>query len=106
MTDEFIIRNHFESGNGIAIQGIMHQGDVTLFKCGGECLDEYFLSAGYLTENTNLVTCCRTQVKVRLDNPASYFLQNPLGNHHILIKGNHTEAIQEFMEQNRCKQRE
>lgn len=106
MTDEFIIRNHFESGNGIAIQGIMHQGDVTLFKCGGECLDEYFLSAGYLTENTNLVTCCRTQVKVRLDNPVSYFLQNPLGNHHILIKGNHTEAIQEFMEQNRCKQRE
>ncbi len=106
MTDEFIIRSHFESGSGIAIQGIMHEGNVTLFKCGGECLDEYFLSSGYLTENTNLVTCCRTQVKVRLDSPVTYFMQNPLGNHHILIKGNHTEAIQEFMEQNRCRQRE
>lgn len=106
MTDEFIIRSHFESGSGIAIQGIMHEGNVTLFKCGGECLDEYFLSSGYLTENTNLVTCCRTQVKVRLDSPVTYFMQNPLGNHHILIKGDHTEAIQEFMEQNRCRQRE
>ena len=75
-----------------------------LFKCGGECLDEYFLSSGYLVENTNFVTCCRTQVKVKLDNPVSYFLQNPLGNHHVLVKGNHAEAIQEFMQQNRCRQ--
>lgn len=105
MTDEFIIRNHFESESGIGIQGIMHEGEVTLFKCGGECLDEYFLSSGYLTENTNLVTCCRTQVKVKLDRPVSYFLQNPLGNHHILIKGNHEKAILEFMQQNRCKLR-
>lgn len=106
MTDEFIIRTQFESETGIGIQGIMHEGEVTLFKCGGECLDEYFVSAGYLTANTNLVTCCRTQVTVKLNSPVSYFLQTPLGNHHILIKGNHTEAIQEFMQQNRCKQRE
>ena len=39
-----------------------------------------------------------TQVTVKLNSPVSYFLQNPLGNHHILIKGNHTEAIQEFMD--------
>ena len=104
MADELIIRSHFESDSGIGIQGIMHEGDVTLFKCGGECLDEYFLSSGYLVENTNFVTCCRTQVKVKLDNPVSYFLQNPLGNHHVLVKGNHTEAIQEFMQQNRCRQ--
>lgn len=105
MTDEFIIRNHFESGTGIGIQGIVHEGEVTIFKCGGECLDDYYLSTGYLTGNCNLTTCCRTQVKVRLDNPVSYFLTNPLGNHHILIQGNHKEAIEEFMKQNRCKQR-
>ena len=106
MTDEFIIRSHFESGTGIGIQGLMHEGEVTLFKCGGECLDEYFVSPGYLTGNTNLMTSCRTQLMVKLDKPVSYFLQNPLGNHHVLIKGNHAEAIQEFMQQNRCKQRE
>lgn len=105
MAEEFIIRNHFETESGIAIQGIVHPGEVTLFKCGGECLDEYYLSPGHLIENTNMVTCCRTQLKVRLDKPADYFLHNPLGNHHILIQGNYTDLIQEFMQQNRCKPR-
>ena len=105
MAEEFIIRNHFETESGIAIQGIVHPGEVTLFKCGGECLDEYYLSPGHLIENTNMVTCCRTQLKVRLDKTADYFLHNPLGNHHILIQGNYTDLIQEFMQQNRCKPR-
>jgi L-fucose isomerase-like protein len=68
-------------------------------------LDEYYLSSGHLIENTNMVTCCRTKLKVRLDKPADYFLHNPLGNHHILIQGNYTDLIQEFMQQNRCKPR-
>lgn len=105
MTEHFIIRNHFETESGIAIQGLVHPGEVTLFKCGGECLDEYYLSPGQLIENTNLVTCCRTQLKVRLDKPADYFLHNPLGNHHVLIQGNYADIIQEFMQQNRCKLR-
>ena len=105
MAEEFIIRNHFETESGIALQGIVHPCEVTLFKCGGECLDEYYLSSGHLIENTNMVTCCRTQLKVRLDKPADYFLHNPLGNHHILIQGNYTDLIQEFMQQNRCKPR-
>ena len=105
MAEEFIIRNHFESETGVAIQGILHEGEITVLKCGGECLDEYYLSSGHLIENTNMVTCCRTQLKVRLDKPADYFLHNPLGNHHILIQGNYTDLIQEFMQQNRCKPR-
>lgn len=106
MIDDFIIRNHFESNSGIAIQGLLHEGDITLFKCGGECLDEYFVSSGYLKENTNLMAACRTQVKIKLQKDVNYFLQSPLGNHHILIKGDYTEVIQEFMQQNRCKVRE
>ena len=97
---------HFESNSGIAIQGLLHEGDITLFKCGGECLDEYFVSSGYLKENTNLMAACRTQVKIKLQKDVNYFLQSPLGNHHILIKGDYTEVIQEFMQQNRCKVRE
>lgn len=106
MTTEFILRDHFETGKGIAIQGLMHEGDVTLFKCGGECLDEFYVTEGYLTENTNMVTCCRTQVKIKLDTPANYFLENPLGNHHILIQGHHANLLKAFMLLNRCKQRE
>ena len=44
-TEQFIIRNHFETESGIGIQGILPTGDVTIVKCGGECLDEYYLYA-------------------------------------------------------------
>ena len=106
MTDSFILRSHFEGESGIAIQGIVHEGEVTLFKCGGECLDEYYVSGGHLTENTNLLTTCRTQCRIKLDTSANYFLQNPIGTHHVLLQGNHVSDIQEFMQQNRCKRKQ
>lgn len=106
LTDAFILRTHFESESGIAIQGILHEGEITLFKCGGECLDEYYVSGGYLTENCNLLTTCRTQCRLKLDEPVSYFLQNPIGTHHIMLQGNHVDDIREFMQQNRCKRKQ
>lgn len=43
-TERYIIRSHFETESGIGIQGLLPTGDVTIVKCGGECLDEYYLS--------------------------------------------------------------
>ena len=106
MVDEFIIRDHFETGRGIGLQGLMHEGDITLFKCGGECLDEYYVSEGYLVGNTNLISACRTQFRLKMNKPIDYFLNNPIGNHHVLIQGRHAAALQEFMQLNRCKLRE
>ena len=74
-TEQFIIRNHFETESGIGIQGILPTGDVTIVKCGGECLDEYYLGTGTLTENTNYINMCRTQVRIKMNAPAEYFLQ-------------------------------
>ena len=105
-TEQFIIRNHFETESSIGIQGILPTGDVTLVKCGGESLDEYYLSTGTLTENTNYINMCRTQVRVRLNTPAKYFLQNPLGNHHILLSGNYEIMLNEFLQLNSCKRME
>lgn len=102
-TEKFIIRSHFETGTGIGIQGILPEGDVTLVKCGGECLDEYYLSTGTLVENTNYINMCRTQVKIRMNTPADYFLKNPLGNHHILLQGNHEAILNDFFQTNGCK---
>ncbi len=104
MTDRFIIRNHFESETGVAIQGILHEGEITVLKCGGECLDEYFVSRGQLTENTNYINACRTQIRIRLGKPVDYFTRNPLGNHHIVLMGDHEQVIHEFMQLNSCKQ--
>ena len=102
-TEQYIIRNHFETEMGIGIQGILPTGHVTLVKCGGECLDEYYLSTGTLVENTNYINMCRTQVRIKMDTPAEYFLKNPLGNHHILIQGNYEILLDEFLQANGCK---
>lgn len=106
LTEQFIIRNHFESDSGVAIQGILPFGDVTVVKCSGECLDEYFVSSGSLIENTNYVNACRTQVRVKLNSPVSYFFRNPLGNHHILIQGNYEKELNSFFTTNSCKRTE
>ena len=102
-TEKFIIRNHFETESGIGIQGILPTGDVTIVKCGSECLDEYYLSTGTLTENTNYINMCRTQVRVKLHSSAEYFLKNPLGNHHIMLHGNYETMLDEFLQANGCK---
>ena len=103
MVDQFIIRNHFETETGIAIQGILHPGGITMIKCAGECLDEYFVSTGQLIENTNYINACRTQARINLDKPVDYFMRNPLGNHHIILMGDHEKVIHEFMQLNSCK---
>ncbi|WP_321330982.1 fucose isomerase [uncultured Bacteroides sp.] len=103
LTEKYIIRNHFETESAIGIQGILPTGEVTIIKCGGECLDEYYLSSGTLTENTNYINLCRTQIRVKLNTNANYFLKNPLGNHHIVIQGNYEETINEFLQANGCK---
>ena len=102
-TEQFILRSHFETQQSIGIQGILSGGDVTLVKCGGEALDEYYLTTGTLTENTNYINMCRTQVRIRLDSPADYFLRTPLGNHHIMLQGNYATVIDEFFRENGCK---
>lgn len=71
-TEQFIIRNHFETESGIGIQGILPTGDVTIVKCGSESLDEYYLSTGTLVENTNYINMCRTQVRIKMNSPADY----------------------------------
>lgn len=102
-TNQYIVRNHFETEMGIAIQGLLPIGEVTVVKCGGESLDEYFVTSGFLNENTSYLDMCRTQVRVRLDSPVDYFLRNPLGNHHILLQGNHVDILHEFLQMNACK---
>jgi L-fucose isomerase-like protein len=103
LTEQFIIRSHFESNTGVSIQGILPAGDVTIVKCGGECLDEYYVTSGRLLENTNYINVCRTQIRVKLDSPVDYFLRNPIGNHHMIILGNYEKQLNAFFASNNCK---
>ena len=99
----YILRDHFASTKTISIQGILPLGEATLVKCGGECLDEYFVTSGSILDNTSLEKASRTEVLFKQNTSASYFLRNPLGNHHILVRGDHTETIKNFLEGYSCK---
>jgi len=88
------IMSHFESNSGVALRGDLYQGPVTIFKIGAN-LKDYYVAEGELLANLKEPTLCRTQVKIKLDN-VSYFLTNPLGNHHVIIYGHHKKEIEEF----------
>ena len=97
MCDETIVRTHFESGIGVAIQGLLPLTDYTLFKWGGPKLDRYFVTEAKAIETPYSNHFCRTQITLNV-NLKPYLLQHSIGNHHVLIRGRHAETIQKFMQ--------
>jgi len=98
LTSSYVIRSHYETQSGIAIQGLLPLGRVTVAKIGGKNLDESFISGAQLEENPEYSNFCRTQIRLTLDKPVSYFLENPIGNHHIILLGDHSRILQEMLE--------
>jgi len=95
-TQKYIIRSHFESQSGVAIQGILPEDKITVLKFGGKSLDKAFVSNAEILANEDDQRKCRTQIKVHLDreNAAQeYLLNNSIGNHHIIISGHHEESL-------------
>lgn len=103
LTEKFDLRNHFASKKSVSIQGYLPAMDYSIVRCGGECLDQYFVSSGNLVENTNYTPFYRTQIRMKLDTPVSYFLNSPLGNHHVVVPGNQVAKIDKFFKGNACK---
>ena len=96
MCDETTIRSHFESGIGVAIQGMLPLTEYTLFKWGGPKLDRYFVIEAQAVETPYSEHFCRTQITLNV-NLKPYLLQHSIGNHHVIIRGRHAEEIRRFM---------
>ena len=96
MAPSYTVRSHFESGLGVGIAGTIPGGPCTLFRLGGERLDELFIREGTIAESTVREDLCRTQVRVRVEDSVDDLLTAPLGNHHILVAGHHRETIERF----------
>ncbi len=92
----YTLRSHFESGLGVAIQGASREKDVTLARLGGPGLNELFVSDGRILEDGKSEDRCRTQYLVELARPVSYFLEKPLGNHHVLVPGHFAPLLSEY----------
>ena len=99
MCDETIVRSHFESGIGVAVQGMLPLTDYTLLKWGGQKLDRYFVTEAKAIETPYSEHFCRTQITLNT-NLRPYLLQHSIGNHHIIIQGRHADEIRQFMQAN------
>ena len=95
MPDEFYLKTHFESGIGVGIKGDIREGEATIFKLSGDGKN-YFVSGGEIIENLNRENLCRTQIRFRMDEDVKYFLQDSIGNHHLICKGDYSELVREF----------
>ena len=99
MCDETIVRSHFESGIGVAIQGLLPLTDYTLFKWVGSKLDRYFVTEAKAVETPYSNHFCRTQITLDV-NLKPYLLQHSIGNHHVIVRGRHAEEIRVFLRHN------
>ena len=97
MCDETTVRSHFESGIGVAIQGLLPLTNYTLFKWGGPKLDRYFVTEAQAVETPYSNHFCRTQITLNV-NLKRYMLQHSIGNHHVIIRGRHADEIKRFMQ--------
>ncbi|MFA8342617.1 MAG: hypothetical protein ACEPO8_06540 [Rhodothermaceae bacterium] len=96
--NSYDIRSHFESGLGIAIQGEIKEGAVTLIRLGGKELKSVWTAEGNLLLKKNQENLCRTQVEILVNdsNKLKQLLSNPLGNHIVMIHGWHSERLLEW----------
>lgn len=96
MVRRFDFKTHMESGKGVAIEGVLRNEVVTVARFSrGKML----LTTGRIIRSgmgdDNL---CRTQVEVRLDCKVEDFLNNVLGNHHVIVYGDHRSILIDFCE--------
>ena len=83
----FVLRSHFESGVGVAIDGELPEGPVTVVRLGRADLSLGWYSEGRLVGRGQREDRCRTQAALELDRSVRYFLENPVANHHVVIPG-------------------
>ena len=98
LVERYEFDTHFESGIGVGIRGYMKEGPITIFKVSGN-LSRYFVEEGELIRNQAKPDLCRTQQVIQLSHPnkASYFLTDPIGNHHIILPGHHQDLLEGFL---------
>lgn len=95
MCSEHAVRSHFESGLGVAFQGTLPDGVYTLFRIGGATLQDLYVAKALYVSSGQDERLCRTQVTLQFAErgKALSLLRRPLGNHHLLVRGDHADKL-------------
>lgn len=95
MVDDLELHTHFESGLGIGLRGTFPAGAYTLLRLGGPVLERHWFAEAELEGTGDSDDLCRTQVALRLtDRPARELLDDPLGNHLVMVRGHHRARLE------------
>lgn len=94
------LRSHFESGEGVGIEGHLPTGPVTVARLGGRQLDQVWIAEGEIVADGADPHRCRTQIDVRLDRGGTVddLLRRPLGNHLVVVAGHHGDRLRSWWE--------
>ncbi|MFC2151104.1 hypothetical protein ACFLSE_01140 [Bacteroidota bacterium] len=96
LVSDFKINTHFETNQGTAVQGKFKSEEVTVFRLNND-LTKAFLSYGKVVDKPEREDSCRTQIKIKIPTEDIEKLkENPLGNHHLILPGNHVKLLQYF----------
>ncbi len=95
MPDRYELTTHFESGIGVAVTCDLAAQPMTIFKCD-DTLSRYYAGQAELIETMHKSDLCRAQMKLKLLDGTEYFSNRPISNHHIIIKGDWKEVIDEY----------
>lgn len=96
MVEEVELHTHFESGLGIGLRGTFAPGPVTLLRLGGARLERHWFAEGTIESSGAAPDLCRTQVTVRVDEPLDALLDDPLGNHLVMVHGHHRRRLERW----------
>lgn len=100
MIGKYSFNTHYESGIGVALHGDLPEGKATICKVSGD-LSRTFCIKAELIRNQYENNLCRTQIILKPENHANcigYFLNGPIGNHHIVFTGDHTATLTAFLD--------
>lgn len=93
LLSSFKVDTHYETNKGQAIAGEVKAEEVTIFRLDNT-LSRIFITLAKVTGKPKSKTACRTQLEVEISTSANqYFLNNPFGNHHLLLPGNRVEQL-------------
>jgi L-fucose isomerase-like protein len=98
MGNRTFFTTHYESNSGVGIKSFVHEGEYTIFKNGSRNLDRFYCYNGKILKNTNIKERCRTQVRFKFENIEEIddYLSQHIGNHTILIPGNHHKILTKY----------
>ena len=99
LVKEVTLNTHFESDQGIGLNGQFTEAEVTIFRLGGKRLTKKFISIGNIIPNEYDPNLCRTQIRVKMNDAdiLKELLAYPLGNHLLVLQGSHINVLDNFL---------